>query len=657
MVRYRAALEGLDRAVAGRDSWWAEAQSDLASKTVAFFSAEYGLHNSLPIYAGGLGILAGDITKEASDLGIPFVAVGFMYAQGYFHQRVNVEGRQEEIYRQIDRERIAVEPALDGNGEQIHIVLTLPNRNLRVAGWHVRVGHTQLYLLDTNLEENAPWDRELTGRLYGGDQTTRLLQEIVLGIGGVRLLRAVGVAPDAWHANEGHTAMMMVERVRERMESGDSFEEAVERVRATTIFTTHTPVPAGHDSFPFPLVEEHLSRLEGYADSLMDGARARFMELAAHEEFFGQGFNMTVLAIHLARFVNAVSRRHGEVSRSMWAHLWPDATPDEVPIRSITNGVHVPTWIAGDLDQLFRRHLGADWLSRHDEPEFWNALDQIPDEELWQTRLGLKRDLLRFVQEMARHRWATDRVDPGQAIAFGAFLDDDVFTIGFARRFATYKRADLLFRDPERLRRILYDRRRPVQIVFAGKAHPADEAGKSLLQNIYRAARDPVFAGRIAIVEDYDMHVARWLVQGVDLWLNNPRAPLEACGTSGMKAGLNGVPSLSILDGWWVEGHGHGNGWDFGEPDDMDADHDAQDARDAEALYTLLEETIVPLYYARDKHGIPSSWLRVVRRSIRTVTPAFSSRRMMKEYVATLYRAALGGPPEAPAARPRTTPI
>jgi starch phosphorylase len=656
MIRYRAALEGLDRAVAANGTWWAKANPDLASKRVAFFSAEYGLHNSLPIYAGGLGVLAGDIAKEASDLGIPLIAIGFMYAQGYFHQRLNVEGRQEEVYRQIDRERIAVEPARDRDGRPVRIALNLPQRVLHVAGWHVRVGHTELYLLDTNLEENLPWDRELTGRLYGGDQTTRLLQEIVLGIGGVRLLRAVGQAPDAYHANEGHTALMMVERVREAMADGARFEDAVAAVRESTVFTTHTPVSAGHDSFPFPLVEEHLSLLDGYADTLMDGVRARLMALAAHDEVWGQGFNMTVLAIHLARHVNAVSARHGEISRAMWSHLWPDTPAESVPIRSITNGVHVPTWIAGDMDLLYRQHLGEDWLDHHDDPEFWAALDLVPDAALWVTRLRLKRDLLRYIQERARHRWAEDRVDPGQAIAFGGLLAPDVFTIGFARRFATYKRADLIFRDPERLRRILYDARRPVQIIFAGKAHPADEAGKSILQTVYRAARDPEFAGRIAVLEDYDLHTAHWLVQGVDLWLNNPRAPLEACGTSGMKAGINGVPSLSISDGWWVEGHGRANGWTFGEPDSMTADHGVQDARDAEELYTLLEKTIVPLYYARDSGGIPASWLRVVRRSIQTVTPAFSARRMMKEYVSTLYRKALS-PSGAAVAAPRPSRI
>jgi len=644
MIRYRAVLEGLDRAVEGRDSWWLRTCGDLKGKTIAFFSAEYGLHNSLPLYAGGLGVLAGDITKEASDLGIPMVAIGFMYPQGYFRQRVNVDGRQEELYQQIDRKRVAVEPALGSDGAPVRIRLSLPDRGLHLTAWRVRIGRTQLYLLDTDLEENAPWDRELTGRLYGGDQTTRLLQEMVLGIGGVRLLRALGIAPDAWHGNEGHTALMMVERVREEMDRGRAFEAAVAAVRVHTIFTTHTPVSAGHDAFPFPLVESHLSRLEGYADTVMDGDRAKLLALAAHDEPWGRGFNMTVLAMRLAAHVNAVSLRHGEVSRKMWAHLWPGTAESEVPIRAITNGVHVPTWIAGDMDRLFRKHLGADWISRHDDPEFWKGLDGVPDASLWETRRQMKRKLLAYIQHRARHRWADDHVDPSQAIAFGALLEPDALTIGFARRFATYKRADLIFRDPARLRRILYNRRRPVQLVFAGKAHPADEAGKAMLQAVYRAARDPEFAGRIAILEDYDMHAARWLVQGVDLWLNNPRAPLEACGTSGMKAGLNGVPNVSILDGWWVEGHGHGNGWAFGNDGPHDADAAAQDAHDAEALYALLEETIVPLYFSRDPKGVPTTWLRVVRRAIQSVTPQFSARRMMKEYVSTLYRAALLAP-------------
>ena len=634
---YDGVTAAFDRALTGPSTWCSDAHPDFARGLVGFFSAEYGLHSTLPLYAGGLGVLAGDIAKEASDLGVPMVGVGFMYPQGYFRQRINVEGRQEEIYEIIDRDRVPVERVLTQDGSLLTIALTLPDRVLRVAAWRVRSGRTTLYLLDTDLDGNAPWDRELTGRLYGGDQTVRVLQEIVLGVAGVRLLRAMGLSPTVWHGNEGHTAFMMLERARERLEAGSEFEAALADVRAATIFTTHTPVPAGHDAFPFSLVESHLSKIEGFGPWL-DAIRSRLLALAAYDG----AFNMTVLAMRLAGRVNGVSRRHGQVSRRMWRPLWPDLPEEEIPIRAITNGVHVPTWIAPEMDRLSRRRLAEDWLSRNDDPDLWAHAAALADDALWETRRALKADLHSFLRERIRHRWAEERVDPGQTVAFGSLLDPDAFTIGFARRFATYKRADLILRDLPRLKRLLGNKRRPVQIIFAGKAHPADEHGKSLLQSVYRAARDPELAGRIAFLEDYDMHSAHWLISGVDLWLNSPRAPLEASGTSGMKAGLNGVPSLSILDGWWEEGHDGGNGWAFGadasagEPGAA-IDAGALDQIDSESLYRTLEETIVPLYYARGSDGMPHGWLRVVRRAIQTVTPAFSARRMMKEYVERMY--------------------
>ena len=637
---YDTVLEALDRAVSGRPSWCAQNVPEFADKLVGFFSAEYGVHTSLPFYAGGLGVLAGDIAKESSDLGIPMVGIGFMYPQGYFRQRVNAEGRQEEIYEQIDRDKVPVERVLGSGGSWLTVALSLPDRTVHVAAWRLRVGRTTLYLLDTDLEENEPWDRELTARLYGGDQNVRLLQEIVLGVGGVRLLRALGLAPDVWHGNEGHTAFMMVERAREAIAAGRSFEEAVDDVRATTVFTTHTPVPAGHDAFAFPMVESQLSHVEGYGAPL-DAERGRLLGLAAFDESWGSAFNMTVLAMRLSARVNAVSQRHGEVSRKMWAPLWPGAREDEVPIEAITNGVHVPTWIAQEASRLYRKRLGEDWLARHDDPKLWSSAESLPDDDLWSMRNALKEALLQYVRERIRARWSEDRVEPGQTVAFGSLFERDAFTIGFARRFATYKRADLILRDPQRLRRLLTDPRRPVQIIFAGKAHPADENGKQMLQAVYRAARDPEAAGRIAFLEDYDMHAAHWLVQGVDLWLNNPRPPLEASGTSGMKAGLNGVPSASILDGWWVEGYDGGNGWAFGDPRADAAasatDPAAADPGDLESLYGILETTIVPLFYDRPPEGIPHGWLRVVRRAIQTVTPAFSARRMMKEYMERMY--------------------
>ena len=645
LALYRDVVAAFDGALMGRESWCSRAHPDLASGLVGFFSAEYGLHNSLPLYAGGLGVLAGDIAKEASDLGIPMVGIGFMYPQGYFRQRVNAEGRQEEMYEQIDRDRVPVERVLTNDGTQLSVALALPDRTVHVAAWRVRIGCTSLYLLDTDIDENAPWDRELTGRLYGGDQNVRILQEIVLGIGGVRLLRALALQPTVWHGNEGHTAFMMLERAREHLEAGLEFEEAVEAVRANTLFTTHTPVPAGHDAFPFSVVESHLSRLDGYGPWL-DALRTRLLGLAAHDSGGGPAFNMTVLAMHLSARVNAVSRRHGEVSRAMWTSLWPGVPSDQVPIRAITNGVHVPTWIGPDADRLFRQRLGEDWMERHDDPALWRQADAIPEELLWQMRRSQKQGLFEYLRERTRGRWSGDRIDPGQTIAFGSLFDPDAFTIAFARRFATYKRADLILRDPERLRRLVTNSRRPVQIVFAGKAHPADEQGKLLLQTVYHAARDPQFAGRIAVLEDYDMHAAHWLVEGADLWLNNPRAPLEASGTSGMKAGLNGVPSLSILDGWWVEGYDGENGWAFGDADSdatrgSSEDLAARDAGDAGALYDMLERVVVPLFYDRGTDGLPRGWLRVVRHAIQTVTPAFSARRMMKEYASLMYVPAL----------------
>src|SRR6266850_3917031 len=630
--RYEKVLSAFDSAIRGEKNWCVERHPAVSGCTLAFFSAEYGLHNSLPLYAGGLGVLAGDITKEASDLGMPLVGIGFMYPQGYFRQYVNAEGRQEEVYEQIDRGQVPVAPVTTADGKPIRVTLTLPDRMLHIAAWKVLIGRSVLYLLDTDLDGNAPWDRELTGRLYGGDQSARFLQEIVLGVGGVRMLRALGVKPTVWHGNEGHTALMMVERLRERLRAGVDFDRAVEEVRASTIFTTHTPVAAGHDAFPFPLVETYVSRLGEYGAAI-DAYRERLYSMATHPAAWGPAFNMTALALRLSGHVNAVSRKHGEVSRAMWQDLWPGLPVDQVPIASITNGVHVPTWVAGDVDQLHRKYLAEDWIDRHDDAVLWERAAAIPDEALWEVRRKLKAGLFHFLRDRVRNRWASSHTDPGQAVAFGSLLDPAALTIGFARRFATYKRAGLILRDPARLHAILTDTRKPVQIIFAGKAHPADEQGKEILQSVYRAARDPGAAGRIAFLEDYDMHAAHWLTQGVDLWLNNPRAPLEASGTSGMKAGINGVPSVSILDGWWAEAAGRGNGWAFGG----DAEAEDADARDAAELYRLLEATIVPLYYQRDAGDIPRGWLQVVRQAIRSVTPAFSARRMMKEYVERMY--------------------
>jgi starch phosphorylase len=636
LAHYRKVLAAFDADLARRRRWLDAGGGAAGEAPVAYFSAEFGVHSTLPVYAGGLGVLAGDIAKEASDFGLPLVGIGFMYPQGYFHQHVSPDGRQEEIHEALDRAWAPTEPACAEPGRECVVPLVLPDRQLQVAVWLVRVGRVHLYLMDTDLEANLPWDRALSARLYGGDQDVRIRQEILLGIGGVRLLRALGIAPAAWHANEGHSAFMMVERVRELVEAGRRFDEAVAAVRASSAFTTHTPVAAGHDAFPFALVEKYLA---AYWPTLgLD--RERFLALGAHDSPWGPSFNMTALALRLSGRHSAVSRRHGEVSRRMWQSLWPGVPEDRVPVTAITNGVHVPSWVAPELDALYRAFLGPDWLSRHDEPAVWEGVDRIPDRVLWETHLTLKRRLVAFVRDRARRRWAGDGIAPAQVIAAGALLDPDVLTVGFARRFATYKRATLILRAPARLRGLLTDDRRPIQLIVAGKAHPADEPAKRLLQAVYRAALEPAVAGRLAFLDDYDMHVARHLVAGVDVWLNTPRPPLEASGTSGQKAALNGVLNLSVLDGWWAEAYDGTNGWAIEAAARGPTDDESRDATDAEALYRVLESEVVPCYYERDATGVPARWLRMMRRGIRTIAPRFSARRMLKEYVERLYRPA-----------------
>jgi starch phosphorylase len=500
-----------------------------------------------------------------------------------------------------------------------------------VAVWRVRLGRVTLYLLDTGLEENAPWDRELSARLYGGDRETRVQQEIILGIGGVRALHALGIEPAVWHLNEGHAAFVVLQRIREILERGATFEDALADVRRTTVFTTHTPVPAGHDAFPFHLVETHLAGCWGG----LGGHREKFLALGDYNNGGGAEFNMTALALRTAGAVNAVSRVHSDVTRQMWASILNEGHQSQ-PLTFLTNGVHVATWVAAEMAHLFDRHLGPAWRDRHDEPAFWDAILAVPDEELWSVRRALRQFLFTFIRDRAREQWTDGRASAASVVASGTLLDPSALTLGFARRFAAYKRPDLVFHDPGRLARILNAPGRPVQIVFAGKAHPADDVGKHHLQRVYKRALDPMFAGRIAFVDDYDLHIAHFLVQGCDVWMNNPRKPLEASGTSGMKAAINGVPHLSVGDGWWAEGYNGSNGWliDSGvNPDDPGA----QDAADADALYRLLEEQIVPMFYDRDAQQLPRAWLHLVKESIRSVMPQFSARRMVKQYVERMY--------------------
>jgi starch phosphorylase len=505
-----------------------------------------------------------------------------------------------------------------------------------VSVWRVRLGRAKLYLLDTDLEENAPWDRELSARLYGGDRETRLQQEIILGVGGVRALRAIGSEPAVWHLNEGHAAFVVLQRIRELIEQGRSFELALDEVRGTTTFTTHTPVPAGHDAFPFHMVETHLAGCWG---SLGD-YREEFLALGRYDSGYGTQFNMTALALRTSARSNAVSQLHGTVTRQMWQPIWPDTPVEKSPVASVTNGVHVGTWMSTDMAALLDRHLPSNWRERQDEDALWDAILDIPDEDLWRTRRDLSNYLFRFIRERMRLRWTNERVSPPRVVAGGTLLDPEALTIGFARRFTGYKRPELIFHDPPRLAALLNTLRRPVQLVFAGKAHPADESGKHALQGVYRRALDPVFGGRVAFVDDYDLHVAHYLVQGCDVWLNNPRKPLEASGTSGMKASLNGTLHLSIGDGWWPEGYNGRNGWII-EPAAQHGDQAAQDAADADALYRLLETEIIPMFYDRDTGDVPRPWLARVKEAIRWVAPRFSARRMVKEYVERMYAPAL----------------
>jgi len=633
--RFNKVMIDFDRAMANGHSWFHRTYPHLTQKTIAYFSFEFGLHSSLPIYSGGLGILAGDHAKEASDLGLPFVGVGFFYPQGYFRQRLPSHGWQEAIYEPTDLTNVPIHPVHDDGGNELRIGVWMGGRTVQARVWRVQVGRVPLYLMDTDVAENEPWDRELSARLYSGDSEVRIRQEIMLGIGGVQLLHKLGYRPSVLHMNEGHSAFLLLESVRQEVAAGLGFEAACELVKGRTVFTTHTPVPAGHDAFSFSLMDKYF---QGYWEQMGIG-RDKFLSLGHHAEPWGDAFNMTVLALRLSGQRNGVSQLHAEVSRQMWQPIWPDRAVDDVPIRAITNGIHVPGWTAGEMRQVFKEYLGADWEEHHDDPLLWERLNEVPDEVLWRTHVGLKSKLMDYLRMRARHSWVAGQCDPTEVLVGGTLLDPNALTIGFARRFATYKRATLLFEDMDRLQRLLLNMHRPVQIVFAGKAHPADEPGKHLIQQVYNFAKSNQFGGRVAFVENYDLHSARYFKQGVDVWLNTPRRPREASGTSGMKASLNGIPNLSILDGWWVEGYNGANGWAV---EDRQFDNpDQQDAHDAEMVYRLLEEEIAPLYYNRDRDGIPRGWVEVMREAIRSNAPRFSTRRMVKEYTTELYLKAM----------------
>ncbi len=630
---YDRAIGELDNDVVRDDHWFSRAYPEHKDRTIAYFSAEFALHNSLPIYAGGLGILAGDLLKEASDLGLPLVGVGLMYPQGYFQQQIDADGWQREVYRQLDFRATPLLPvrSLAGGRCSPLVSICLGERTLYLGAYLVRVGRVELYLVCTDVDGNSPEDRDLTSRLYTAERERRLQQEMVLGIGGVKILQALDIKPHVWHGNEGHTAFMMLERIRREVDQGRTFEEALETVRASTVFTTHTPVPAGHDVFPFELMDEHMC---GYWRQ--PGADRQAILALGQQDPSSTQFNMTAFALRTASRNTAVSRIHMGVTRNMWHSLWPEASEEDVPISHVTNGVHLPTWIAAEIAELYDRHLGKDWMARCDDPATYEKIGNIPDRELWAARRDVKQRLITAMTLRAQDCWASGRCNGQQALAMGALLEPTALTIGFVRRFTEYKRPTLLFHDIERLKRIVKDPWNPVQIVFAGKSHPVDEASKRLLQDTFRASLDHDFYGRIAFVEDYDMHIARLLVRGVDVWLNTPRRTREASGTSGMKACMNGVLHLSVPDGWWPEGYNGTNGWTISD-ESLSWNPHQEDERDSAALYELLENEVIPLFYQRDRNGVPYRWLERVRSAMKSVSPQFSARRMMKQYVEQMY--------------------
>ena len=633
---YDRILADFDSYMNEHDTWTNRTHPELRGNPIAYFSMEFGLHETLPIYSGGLGVLAGDHLKEASDLGLPLTGVGFMYVEGYFSQRITEDGWQEAVNNLLDLKNLPVLPVLDENGQRLSVEVEFPDRTVSLGLWEIRVGRIPLYLLDSNLSPNSDTDKLLTARLYWSDLDRRVMQELLLGVGGVRALRALGYNPSVWHMNEGHAAFLTLERARELVAGGSPFEEALEKTREHNVFTTHTPVPAGNDEFPLWLIEKYLAALWPQ----LNLTREQFFDVARHQKPQGETFSMGVLALRNSKGRNAVSELHGHVSRKMWHFLWKDGAESDVPIMHVTNGVHVSNWMARRLANLFNDHLGEDWYEHHDEPGFWDAVEEIPDADLWAVRLHLKRKLAFYLRERVRDRWKLGGFHPVQVVSSGVLINPYALTIGFARRFATYKRASLVLSDVERLLDIINRPNMPVQIIFAGKAHPADEPGKQLIQQVYRQVKRAETAGRLVFVEDYEMNLARYLVQGVDVWMNTPRRPLEASGTSGMKAALNGVLNFSVLDGWWRESYNGYNGWSIGEDRELES-QSVQDAQDAESLYQTLENEIIPLFYDRDPSEISHEWMARVKNSLKTNIPQFSTRRMVKEYADRLYVKAL----------------
>lgn len=636
MAHYSRVCASFDAYMNARNVWYNSQYSDVQNPLIAYFSMEFGLAECLQNYSGGLGVLSGDHLKSASDLGIPLVGVGLLYQEGYFHQYLNADGYQQESYPINDYSNLPVSLQRDAKGNPVKISVPLPGRDLYAVIWKVQVGRVPLFLLDTNIPENPrDEDRNLTDRLYGGDRRTRIRQEILMGIGGIRALDALGMRPSVCHMNEPHSAFLALERIRQLMvENGLTFDQAKAIAQASNVFTTHTSVPAGLERFGYDLIDEHFT---DYYRS-MGLSRNDFINLGRENMGDYELFSMAVLALNLSAAANGVAQLHGVVSRRMWRWLYPQVPESEIPIESITNGIHVQTWISQEMSTLFDRYLDPSWRDEEYRPEIWEKINEIPDAELWRTHERRRERLVGFARTRLRAQ-LENRGSPRSVIDEATeALNPDALTIGFARRFATYKRATLIFRDVERLKRILNNPERPVQIIFAGKAHPHDTAGKEFIRQIVNFARDPELRGSIVFLENYDMNIARYLVEGVDVWLNNPRRPKEASGTSGMKVIYNGGLNFSVLDGWWAEAYEPALGWAIGNGEEY-AEHesDHQDYVESQALYNILEQDIVPLFYTRGRDGLPREWIAKMKKSIEVLAPFFNTHRMVQEYTNRFY--------------------
>jgi len=627
-------LEEFDRYMRNRPTWYQKKHGSSQGLVIAYFSAEFGLTDCIPNYSGGLGILAGDHLKSASDLGLPLVGVGLLYQQGYFRQYLSADGWQQERYPENDFYTMPIQLERRQDGDPVVIEVNYPGRKVKAQVWRAQVGRVPLFLLDTNLEANSPQDRDITDQLYGGDMEMRIQQEIMLGIGGIRALKALGIHPAVCHMNEGHSAFLALERIRLLMEEHNlSFAEAREAATAGNVFTTHTPVPAGIDLFPPPLMDKYFA---DYYPSL-GLSREEFLALGRINPMDpNEPFSMAVLALRLSANANGVSKLHGTVSRRMWQGIWPGVPQDEVPITSVTNGIHPLSWISHDMADLFDRYLGPAWREDPANPEVWERVDDIPDEELWRTHERRRERLIAFARRRLRAQLEEHGAPPSEIEKAKGVLDPEALTIGFGRRFATYKRATLILRHPERLARILNNEDRPVQIIYAGKAHPRDQPAKELIRQIIHLARREEFRRRIVFIEDHDMCVARYMVQGVDLWLNNPRRFREASGTSGMKATANGAINMSILDGWWDEAYQPEIGWAIGRGEVYE-DHDYQDEVESNAIYDLLEKEVIPLFYDRGPDGLPRGWISKMKAAMKAICPYFNTDRMVREYAERCY--------------------